>query len=108
MKFYKYVFDRGGRVTLAAIDAPQSEWKSPLDAFKQAYAHELKVTQMIDDLYKLARAESDAATEQMLQWFINEQVEEEASASQIVERLQMIRDNSNGLLMVDRELAGRK
>jgi len=108
MKFYKYIFDRGGKVTLMAIDAPPDEWKSPLEAFKQAYAHEMKVTQMIYDILKVARAEADPATENLLQWFINEQVEEEASAKQIVEKLQLIKDHAGSLMMLDKALGERK
>ncbi len=107
MKFYQYLFDRGGRPVLAAIDAPPVEWRSPLDAFKQAYGHELKVTQMIADLLKIARDENDPATESMLQWFINEQVEEEAHAKQVVDKLIMIKDHVGGLMILDKELGKR-
>lgn len=108
MKFYEYVFERGGSVVLDAIDAPPSEWKSPLAVFEEVYAHELKVTALINDLLALAKKEGDAATESMLQWFINEQVEEEANASLIVEQLKRIKDSANGLFMLDHELGERK
>lgn len=108
MKFYRYVFDRGGRVTLSAIDTPPADWKSPLDAFKQAYAHELFITAAINDLVKLAQAEHDTATESMLKWYVDEQVEEEANAQTIVAKLQMVKDNVGGLMILDKELGERK
>ena len=108
MRFYKYVFDRSAKVVLAGIDAPPSEWKSPIDAFKQAYGHEMKITQMICDILKVAKAEGDPATENMLQWFVNEQVEEEAQVKLIIEKLHMIKDNVGGLMILDQELGGRK
>jgi len=108
MKFYKYVIERGGKVTLTEIAAPPLEWKSPLAAFETVYAHELKVTALINDLLKLAKEEGDSATELLLQWFIDEQVEEEANAMLIVEKLKLIKDSSQGLLMLDKELGERK
>ncbi len=108
MKFYEYVFERGGRVVLSGIEAPAKEWKSPLAAFEAVYAHEVKVTSLINDLLKVAREEEDAATESMLKWFIDEQVEEEANAMLIVEKLKLIKDFTNGLLMLDHSLGERK
>jgi ferritin len=107
MKFFDYIYDRGGRVTLKAIDQPAFEWKSPLAAFEEAYGHEQKVTAMINNIYAVATKENDYPTQVMLHWFIDEQVEEEKNASAIVEQLKMIGDNSNGLLMLDRHLGGR-
>ncbi len=108
MKFYEYLFDRSSKAVLTEIAAPRTEWKSPLAAFEEAYAHELKVTNMINDLMKLAKDENDTATEIMLQWFITEQVEEEASAKLIVDQLKNIGDSFNGLMMLDHKLGGRK
>ncbi|MDD5238369.1 MAG: ferritin [Candidatus Omnitrophica bacterium] len=108
MKFYEYLLERGGRVTLSAIEAPAKEWKSALDVFEAVYAHELKVTGLINDLLKVAREENDTATESMLKWFIDEQVEEEANAVAIVEKLKVIKGFANGLLMLDHELGERK
>jgi len=108
MKFYGYLHDRGGRVVLSGIDGPKTEWKSPLAVFVDAYAHEIKVTGLINGLLQVARDEDDAATEAMLQWFINEQVEEEAHALLIVEKLKLIKDSVNGLFMLDHELGERK
>jgi len=108
MKFYNFVFERGGKVTLAAIDAPQEEWKSPLDVFENAYKHELKVTGLIHDLVAISRSEKDVATENFLMWYVDEQVEEEAHADAIVQKLKRIKDSANGLYMLDKELAGRE
>jgi ferritin len=108
MKFYAYVLERGGKVVLTEIAAPPLEWKTLLAGFEAVYAHELKVTGLINDLLKLAKEEGDAATELMLQWFIDEQVEEEAHAALIVEKLKMIKDAPQGLLMLDKELGERK
>ena len=107
MKFFDFIYDRGGRVTLKAIDQPAFEWKSPLAAFEQAYEHEQKVTSMINNIYAVATKENDYPTQVMLHWFINEQVEEEKNASTIVEQLKMIGDHINGLLMLDHHLGQR-
>lgn len=107
MKFYKYVNDRGERVILKPIEGPPTEWESPLAVFQAAYQHEQKVTSLINNLVKISRELEDYATEAMLDWFVTEQVEEEANASEIVEKLSMIRDNSNGMLMMDRTLGQR-
>jgi ferritin len=107
MKFFAYVNERGGRVLLAPVDGPPTEWKTPLAAFEAAYAHERKVTGMINDLVDLAAGEGDHAAGSFLQWFVNEQVEEEASADEVVQKLKLAGDSPNGLLMIDRELAQR-
>lgn len=107
MKFFDFVNNRNGRVVLQAIDQPPVEFESPLDIFEQTLEHERKVTTMINRLYKLALEESDYPTQVMLQWFIEEQVEEEASAEQIVGMLQMIGDETQSLIMLDRELGQR-
>jgi ferritin len=107
MKFYEYVNDRGGRVTLFAIDQPPAEWKSSLELFTQVLEHEQKVTGMINQLYDLAVAEKDYPTQVMLQWFINEQVEEEKNASFILAELQMIEERGSAVLFLDKQLAKR-
>jgi ferritin len=107
MKFFDFVHERGGEVNLGAIDAPPKDWDSPLAVFKAAYEHECKVSGLIADLVHLAREEKDIATEIFLQWFVTEQVEEEASADAIVRQLQMIGDAKHGLFMLDRELGNR-
>ena len=108
MKFYRYILERGGKVKLLAIDAPKNEWQTPLDAFTEAYEHEKKVTSLIYKLLELAIEEKDYATQEMLQWFVKEQVEEEAQTSQIVEQLKIIGDSKNGWLMLDHRLGKRK
>jgi ferritin len=108
MKFYHHVIERKGRVMLAAIAIPTVNWKSPLNAFEDAFKHEQKVTGMIDDIANIAAAEKDHATSSMLQWFIDEQVEEESSTDAIVQKLKIIGTNTGGLFMLDRELAQRK
>ena len=108
MKFYSFVYERGGNVKLAAIDAPPVKWKSPLDVFESAYKHELKVTGLIHKLVALARAEKDVATENFLMWYVDEQVEEEAQSDAIVQKLKLIKDSANGLYMLDKELSGRE
>ena len=107
MKFYGFIHERGGRVVLQAIDQPPVEFQSPLDVFEKTLEHEQKVTGMIHDLYGLAVQEKDYASQIFLQWFVTEQVEEEDSATQIVETLKMIGDKHQALLMLDRELSRR-
>lgn len=108
MKLYKYVFDRGGIVELEAIAKPESKWKSPLEIFRASYGHEQLVTKLIHELSDLARTQNDKATESMLTWFIDEQVEEEANALQIVEQLAKIGESTNGIYMVDHRLGKRE
>jgi ferritin len=108
MKFYHYVVEQRGRITVTAIAAPQISWKSPLNAFEDAFKHEQKVTGMINDLANMAAGEKDHATISMLKWFIDEQVEEESSTDAIVHKLKLIGTNTGGLYMLDRELAQRK
>jgi len=107
MKFYHHLCERDGRVVVAAIDGPATDWESPLDAFETAYAHEQKVTAMISALVDLAEQEKDRAANNFLQWFVGEQVEEEASAKAVVDKLNLIKDAPAGLFMVDAELAQR-
>ena len=107
MKIYDYVNARGGRVRLQAIDAPPAEWDSPLAVFQETSRHEQKVTGLINDLANLAIEERDHATTNMLQWFVDEQVEEEDSANNLVQQLTLLKDAPGGLFMMDRELAQR-
>lgn len=107
MRLFDFVNDRGGRVNLRAITQPPTEFDSPLQLFQDVLAHERKVTKMIHDLYALAVKENDYPTQVEMQWFISEQVEEEKSASDIVEQLKMVGDSNTALLMLDRELARR-
>jgi len=106
-KIYDFINERGGRVTLKAIEGPQTEWDSALAVFKAAYEHEQKVTGLINDLVDLAIKEKDHATNSFLQWFVNEQVEEESSADEIVQQLKMMENAPGGMFMFDRELGQR-
>ncbi len=108
LKIFEFVYGRQGRVDLTAIQQPGSKYKSPLDVFQKAYEHEKIVSDMIHRLYDLAVKENDYPTQVMLNWFVNEQVEEEKQALQIVEQLRLIGDNAPALLMLDHQLGERK
>jgi len=107
MKIYEHLSERGGKIILQQIDAPPSEWKSVKEMFSEAYQHEQKVTESINKIVELARTEKDNATEVFLQWFVNEQVEEEASTYEITQKLQLIGDTAPVLFMMDAELGKR-
>jgi ferritin len=107
MRFYKYIIERSGTVTLTAIDKVPTSWKSPLDVFTDAYKHEVKVTGLINSLANLAAQEDDHATTVMLHWFIAEQVEEESSTQLIANKLNLIGTATGGLFMLDHELGKR-
>ena len=108
MRFFQHIVDRGGRVELMQIDKPKTKWTSPLEAFQDAYKHEQYITNRINNLVKVATEENDNPAIILLQWFVNEQVEEEANTSKIVERLERIGNSSNALFMLDRNLGERK
>jgi ferritin len=108
MKFYDHIVERRGRVTVSAIAAPPTSWRSPLHAFEEAFKHEQKVTGMINELGTMATAEKDYALSSMLKWFFDEQVEEELSTDTIVQKLKLIGTNTGGLYMLDHELGERK
>ena len=108
MRLYHHLRDRGVRILLAALEAPPTEWASPLAAFEAAYEHECKVSRQFDEHLTVAQAEKDNATIIFLQWFINEQVEEEASVDNIVRKIRMIGDHPGALFMLDRMLGERK
>lgn len=105
--FMNYVHARGGRVELKPIDGVDTQWESPLAAYKATLAHEQKVTSLINNIYALAEAEKDYATCDRLNWFISEQVEEEESAQELIDKFALIGDNGYGIYMLDRELATR-
>jgi ferritin len=107
MRLYEYIHERDGRVRLDSIESPPTEWDSPQSAFKAAYDHEVKISGMIDDLVAIAREENDNATENMLQWFVAEQVEEEATTQDILDKLRHVGEDGTGLLMLDQELGQR-
>jgi len=108
MKFFHYVISRGGVVELLVLSKPKNTWVSLKDAFSEAYDHEVEVTKMINRLVTQAKKEDDTATESFLAWYIDEQVEEEESASKIVEKLEKIGDAKNGLFILDRGLGKRE
>ena len=107
VRFYNYVNNAGGQATMLPIEGPPAEWDSPLAVFEAVYAHEQKVTGLINDLVTLANEEKDYATLAELQWFVTEQVEEEASADAVVQKLKLMQGAPGGLFMLDRELAPR-
>ncbi len=107
MKMYHFLNERGGRVVLSQIDMPKTDFKSPLEVFQLAYEHEQFVTKLINDLMDVAIAENDHAARSFLNWFVDEQVEEEASMEAIVNKLKLIGKEGNGLLMMNKELAAR-
>jgi ferritin len=107
MRLYNHIIERGGRVILEAIKKVPTDWKSPLHVFEETYKHEQKVTSLIENLVNIAEKEKDRASLNMLQWFIDEQVEEESSADEIVQKLKLIGDNGSGLFLLDNELGQR-
>jgi ferritin len=107
MRFYDFLLERGGRVELQAIDKPPFEFGSPLEIMEQSLEHERFVTSRINGLYDLALAEQDRPAQIMLQWFVTEQVEEEASIDEIVQRMKMFGTDGAALFMLDRDLEAR-
>ena len=107
IKIFDYINERGGRATLGAIDEPIAGWESAVAAFENVYAHEQKVTELINDLVTLATELNDHATVSFLQWFVNEQVEEEASADDVLQKLKLIGDSGQGVYLMDREMGTR-
>lgn len=107
MKIFDYMIERGARIELKPIAAPPKEWESPLDSFESALEHERYMTVNINALADLAISERDHATNNLLQWYVTEQVEEEAGVDSIVKKLKMMGEGGHGLFMMDRELASR-
>jgi ferritin len=107
VKFYRFVLDRGGHPVMPAIDGVRTDWKTSLEMFAAAYEHEKVVTGLINNIADIALAERDHATASMLNWFIDEQVEEEANSSEITEKLKLIGESRDGLFMLDKELSAR-
>lgn len=106
-KFFGHVLERDGAVELKAIAAPKASWKSPLDAWKAALAHEQHVTACICDLHAKAAECKDPASTIFLEWFVTEQVEEESNTRDIVSQMEMVQGAPGGLFMLDRELGSR-
>lgn len=108
MKIYDYIIARGGKVTLEDIEAPKNKWASAGKVFEDTYAHEQKVTGMINALVDLAMKEKDHATFEMLQWFVKEQVEEEEHASEILNKIKSMGDIPGHLFRLDQDLGKRE
>jgi ferritin len=108
MKFYEYIIARQGKVVLDAIEAPKAKWSSAGTVFEEVYAHEQKVTGMINNIVELAIKEKDHATFEVLQWFVKEQVEEEMNAATICEKIKTVGDTPGHLFYLDHELSKRK
>jgi len=107
MKFFDHITERDGRVELEGIEKPPADWDSPVSAFKDALKHEEYITGEINKLVDLTEKEKDYASKTLLQWFVDEQVEEEGSASKVLQELEMVKDSPHALLMLDKEMGGR-
>jgi ferritin len=107
MKFLDFIHQRGGRVLLQQINQPQLDWATPLEAFQDAYNHELEISKRIGALVDLATKENDHAAVNFLQWFVAEQVEEEATVAGWVDKMRLVGEDGRALLMVDADLASR-
>ena len=107
MKFLDFINERGGKVVLTQVDGPKVEWGSALEAFQEAHQHECKITGLINGLVDLALGERDHAANAFLQWFVTEQVEEEASVQEISARLKLVGERGGALFMLDNELGKR-
>lgn len=106
-KFFDYILDRDGQVTLGQIAAPPATFKSALEAFELSLKHEQSVTARIHKLVELSTKKGDHTTTTFLQWFVTEQIEEEASVRQVIGQLRLVSDSGSGMFLVDRELATR-
>lgn len=107
MKFFNFILQKGGKVILSEIGAPKIEWKSISEVFADTLKHEQKISGLINKLVEVAMLEKDFATNNFLQWFVTEQVEEEANVEEIIQKIEMIGDNKSGLYMLDNELGAR-
>lgn len=107
MKFFNFILQKGGKVTLTQIESPKVEWKSISEVFSDTLKHEQKISGLINKLVEAALLEKDYATNTFLQWFVTEQVEEEANVEEIIQKIEMIGDNKSGLYMLDNELGAR-
>jgi len=107
MKFYDYVYERGGKVELESIKLEKIKFQEPIEAFEYTLMHEQKVTKLINDLYELALNEKDYAFQSFLQWYIDEQVEEEGNVSTVIDRIKLAGKEGPGLFMLDKEMESR-
>lgn len=107
MKFVNFMQERGAKVVYAQIASPQTDWETLVNVFEDTCKHEAMITSYINDLVDLALKERDHAAYNLLQWFVDEQVEEEASAQEILEKMKLVGDNGAALFMIDSELSQR-
>jgi len=107
LKLFDYIHERAGRVILEQIKKPQTKWDSPLKIFENAYNHELSITKSIHALLELSEKEKDPASSAFLQWYIKEQVEEEANALEVLNKLKLIKGSGSAIYMLDKELGSR-
>jgi len=107
MKLFEHLVDRGGKVNLTALAAPETDWAGPMAVFKAVYEHEQFVTKSIHELYEVALKEKDYPAQVLLQWFINEQVEEEKNASDVIESMKRIEAHETAVLQLDHQLGKR-
>ncbi|MDX9847609.1 MAG: ferritin [Tenuifilaceae bacterium] len=108
MKFFDYMVERGTQPILKPIDAVPEKWNSTLHAMEETLKHEQKVTSLINNIMDIAIEEKDHASKSMLQWFIDEQVEEEANAQEIIDSLRLLDGKGHGIYMLDKELKARQ
>lgn len=106
-KFYHFILDRGGQVQLKSLQQPKWDWNNQIEVFEEALAHEMLVTKSIHALIDLAMAERDHASFTFLQWFVTEQVEEEATITAIIDQLRMVADSQSGMFLIDKDLGAR-
>ncbi|GAB6270161.1 MAG: ferritin [Smithella sp.] len=107
MKFFDHIIDRGASVKLLDLKQIKTTWKTPLEAWQDAYEHEKFITAKINNLTKISREENDYTSEPLLSWFLNEQIEEEKNTEKVARELAMVENSKEGILMLDRELATR-
>ena len=107
LKLYDFVLERGGKVNLIKVEGIEAKWNNIIEVFEESLAHERKITKNINNLVDIGMKEKDNATLNMLQWFIKEQVEEEANVEEILQQLKLIKGEGQGILLIDRELKGR-
>lgn len=107
MKFYHHIIERGGNIKLTQIDTPARDWSTVLEILEATMAHEQKITSLINDLVDMALKEKDHASHMFLQWFVNEQVEEEATADDIIQKLKLTEGDKGALFMLDKDMGAR-
>jgi len=107
MKFFDHILDRGAPVKLPDLKQIKTTWKTPLEAWQDAYEHEKFITAKINNITKISREENDYTSEPILSWFLNEQIEEEKNTEKVARELAMVENSKEGILLLDRELAAR-